>query len=373
MLKELAGLVEHYSGFNIFQYVTFRASYGALTSLLFCFIFGPLLIKFLLKKKAKQYIREDGPKSHLETKVGTPTMGGLMIIGGLVLATLLWQDLYNIYTWLILGAIIGFGSLGFLDDYLKVFRQNSDGLKAIYKFSGQIIVSAILVTILYLYKSEVAEIAKASGIENVDGPGAIYLPFIKNAVFDLSWVYIPFGIFWIVGFSNAVNLTDGLDGLASGLMTFVALGFAVLSYLTSRADFSEYLQIPFVEGAEEITVASMILAGASLGFLWFNAHPAKIFMGDTGSLVLGGLVGLFSLIVKKEVLLLSIGGVFVVETLSVIIQVLSYKLTKKRVFRMAPLHHHFELKGWNETQVVIRFWIIGGLLVILSISSLKIQ
>lgn len=373
MLKELEHLTEYINGLNLFQYVTFRASYGALTALFFCFLIGPLLIRFLVKKKAKQSIRDDGPQSHLETKVGTPTMGGLMIMGAMLLGVFLWQDLFNIYTWLVIGAITGFGLLGFLDDYLKVFKGNSDGLKPAFKIIGQLTVSAVLVTLLYLHRREGAVAAEASGLENVVQPGLIYLPFLKNAVINLSWFYIPFGIFWIVGFSNAVNLTDGLDGLASGLMAFVAIGFAILSYLTGRADFSEYLHLPYVEGAGELAVSAMILAGGSLGFLWFNAHPAKIFMGDTGSLMLGGLAGLFSLIVRKEVLLLMIGGVFVIETLSVMIQVASFKLTGKRVFKMAPIHHHFELKGWNETQVVIRFWILGGLLVIFSLSSLKIQ
>ena len=366
MLKELQNLIEYYSGFNIFQYVTFRASYGALMALFISLIFGPLLIRFLKNKKAKQVIRDDGPQSHLVTKVGTPTMGGLLIIGSMVVSILLWQDLRNEYTWLILGAIVGFGFLGFLDDYLKVFRKNSEGLKPLYKFIGQILIATIIVTLLF-FKTRTIE----SG--GGDFAGLIYLPFLKNAVINLSWAYIPFGVFWIVGFSNAVNLTDGLDGLASGLMVFVAIAFAILAYLTGRFDFSEYLQIPFIEGAGELSVSAMIMAGATLGFLWFNAHPAKVFMGDTGSLALGGVVALFSLILKKEILLILIGGVFVIETLSVIIQVLSFKIRGKRVFKMAPLHHHFELKGWHESTVVIRFWILGGLFVIFSLSSLKIQ
>lgn len=372
MLKELAKFSDVIGGLNLFQYVTFRASYGALTALFICLVFFPSFIRFLHRKKADQMIRQDGPGSHLETKVGTPTMGGLMILVALLSSILLWQDLRNIYTWLIVIAIIGFGFIGFLDDYLKVFRGSSDGLSPLFKILMQLTIASVLVSLLFFYRKDLYLEGIANG-EVVDQPGALYFPFFKHLMLDLSWFYIPFGIIWIVGFSNAVNLTDGLDGLASGLMVFVAIAFAILSYLSGRVDFAEYLSIPYIPGAEELAIAALVLTGASLGFLWFNAHPAKIFMGDTGSLMLGGLIGLFSLIVKKEILLIMIGGVFVVETLSVILQVLSFKLTGKRVFKMAPIHHHFELKGWTETQVVIRFWILGGLLVIFSLSSLKIQ
>ncbi len=380
MFKELAHYADKFGGLNLFQYVTFRASYGAVTALLLCLIIGPFLIKKLRQKKVDQMIRQDGPESHLKTKVGTPTMGGLMILFAMVISILLWQDLRNVYTWLILGAIVGFGFVGFLDDYLKVFRGNSDGLSAKLKLVFQFGIATALVVGLFLYRKglfleyhALVESAGVEGLTPVAAPGALYFPFFKDLFLDLSWFYIPFGVVWIVGFSNAVNLTDGLDGLASGLIAFVAIAFAILSYLTGRPDFAEYLGIPFVAGAGELAICSLALAGASLGFLWFNAHPAKIFMGDTGSLMLGGLLGLLSLIVRKEILLIFLGGVFVIETLSVILQVLSFKLSGKRIFKMAPIHHHFELKGWTETQVVIRFWIIGGLLVIFSLSSLKIQ
>lgn len=369
MLKELTQLTDYFFGFNIFKYVTFRASYGALTALIFCWIVGPFLIRFLTRKKAKQVIRLDGPQTHVATKTGTPTMGGLMILLGVLLSVLLWQDLKNIYTWLVITAVLGFGLIGFLDDYLKIFKSNSEGLKPRFKMAAQILVSTVLVCILFFHRKNQV----FSGELGTQHPGDLFLPFLKNPLINLSWFYIPFGIFWIVGFSNAVNLTDGLDGLASGLMIFVSIAFALLSYLTGHIEFADYLQIPFVPGSEELVVAALALAGATAGFLWFNAHPAKIFMGDTGSLMLGGLAGLFSLIIKKEILLLIIGGVFVAETASVMLQVLAFKLTGKRLFKMAPLHHHFELKGWSEMQVVIRFWLLGGILVIIGLSSLKIQ
>lgn len=372
MLKELANFIFQFSWLNIFKYVTFRAPLGALCGLLFSLLVAPKLINYLQKKKANQMIRSDGPQSHLTTKVGTPTMGGLLIVGGVLLSVLLWMDLKNIYTWLVVAAAIGFGLIGFLDDYLKIFRGNSDGLKPIFKLGGQILVSFGLVLALFLYRQEEALAAATKGELSVH-PGDFYFPFIKDPIFNLGWFYIPLGVIWIVGFSNAVNLTDGLDGLAAGLMIFVSMAFGILCYLAGHIKFATYLQIPFVAGAEELTVASLSLMGATAGFLWFNAHPAKIFMGDTGSLMLGGLVGLFSLIIKREILLLLIGGVFVLETLSVIIQVISFKLTKKRVFKMSPLHHHFELSGWTEIQVVVRFWLIGGMLVLLGLLTLKIQ
>lgn len=371
MLKELANLGQYFSPFFVFEYVTVRTALGAFLALVFSLALGKPLISFLRAKKANQMIRTDGPSSHLETKVGTPTMGGLLIVGGLLVAILLCMDLKNIYTYLVLGAVVGFGLIGFLDDYLKIFKGNSDGLKPAFKFSAQIIVSTALVIVLFLYRREqFLAVGEGAGVSH---PGDLFIPFLKDPLFNLSWFYIPLGVFWIVGFSNAVNLTDGLDGLASGLMIFVAIAFAILSYLSGHIEFASYLNIPFVAGSHELTITALSLAGATAGFLWFNAHPAKIFMGDTGSLMLGGLTGLLSLIIKKEILLIVIGGIFVVETLSVIIQVISFKLTKKRVFKMAPLHHHFELSGWKETQVVVRFWLIGGMLVILSLLTLKIQ
>jgi phospho-N-acetylmuramoyl-pentapeptide-transferase len=351
-------LVKYFTGFNIFQYISFRSAYAAVTALLISFVFGGPLIRKLRKLKAGQEIRGDGPETHL-AKSGTPTMGGLLILLSVTVSTLLWQDLNNAYTWLVLFSMLAFGAIGFIDDYLKIFRKNSVGLHARVKFVGQTLVA--LVIMLFLYRN---------GNEHTT---LLYIPFFKYPVLDLSLLYIPFGVVLLVGTSNAVNLTDGLDGLAIGLVILVSVTFAIITYVTGRADYAEYLQIPYLRGSGELTIFSLALMGASVGFLWFNSHPAEVFMGDTGSLALGGVIGVLSLILKKEILLIVIGGVFVLEALSVIIQVASYKLRKKRVFKMAPLHHHFELKGWDESKVVIRFWILGGLFTILSLSTLKIQ
>jgi phospho-N-acetylmuramoyl-pentapeptide-transferase len=300
----------------------------------------------------------DVPERHL-SKTGTPTMGGMLIILSIGVSVLLWQDWNNTYTWILLGATLGFGLIGFVDDYLKVFKKKQRGLRAGFKFSGQTVVSLAVVVLLFAVRNEHTTL--------------LYVPFLKTPVVDLSYWYIPFAVLLLVGFSNAINLTDGLDGLATGLVIMVGITFGVLSYLAGRADYAAYLQIPFIEQSWEISVYSLALVGAAVGFLWFNAHPAEVMMGDTGSLSLGGVVGVIALIIKKEILLLVVGGVFVIEVLSVVIQVVSFKLTQKRVFRMAPLHHHFELMGWSESKVVIRFWILGGLFAILSLSTLKIQ
>jgi phospho-N-acetylmuramoyl-pentapeptide-transferase len=276
-----------------------------------------------------------------------------------VTSVLVWQDWGNFYTWILLGATVGFGAIGFVDDYLKVFRKKATGLRASFKFSGQTLVSLAVVLLLFVYRH--------------DHTTLLYIPFWKHPVLDLGYLYIPFAVLLLVYYSNAVNLTDGLDGLATGLVIMVGLTFAVLSYLAGRADYAAYLQIPFIKQSWEISVYSLALVGSAVGFLWFNTHPAEIMMGDTGSLSLGGVVGVIALIIKKEILLFIVGGVFLIEGLSVIIQVVSYKLTGRRVFKMAPLHHHFELLGWSETKVVIRFWILGGLFAILSLSTLKIQ
>ncbi len=359
MFKELLlPLVDKFTFFNIFQYITFRASYAAVTSLFLSLLFGPKLIATLKRMKAGQEIRQDGPETHL-SKSGTPTMGGLLILVTVSVSVLFWQDLDNLYTWITLLTLVGFGSIGFVDDYLKITKKNTEGLQAKLKMGIQIILSTVIVVLLYIYRN--------------DQTTLLYLPFVKHAVLDLSYLYIPFGVLLLVGTSNAVNLTDGLDGLASGLVIFVGITFAVITYLTGRVDYSSYLQIPFVRNSGELTVLCFALVGATTGFLWYNAHPAEVFMGDTGSLSLGGVIGVIALITKKELLLIIIGGVFVLEALSVIIQVVSYKMRKKRVFKMAPLHHHFELKGWDESKVVIRFWIVGAMFTILSLSTLKIQ
>ncbi len=359
MLRELfLPLIDKYSFLNIFEYITFRAAYAAVTALLISFMFGPRLIKTLKKLKAGQEIRDDGPRTHL-VKSGTPTMGGVLILIAVIVSVLLWQDLGNYHTWVSLLSIVGFGVIGFVDDYLKVFRRSSVGLQARFKFSAQIVVSLVIVMIIYF---------KDTGYATL-----LYVPFFKNPVLDLSVLYIPFAVILLVGFSNAVNLTDGLDGLASGLLILVGLAMGIITYLTGRVDYAEYLQIPYIRDSGELMVLSFALVGACIGFLWYNSHPAEVFMGDTGSLSLGGTIGVLALMTKKEILVIIIGGVFVLEALSVIIQVVSYKLRGKRVFKMAPLHHHYELKGWAESKVVIRFWIIGGLFTILSLSTLKIQ
>jgi phospho-N-acetylmuramoyl-pentapeptide-transferase len=359
MFKEfLFPLVKHFSPFNIFQYITFRAAYAAVTALLLCFLLGPRVIKRLHLLKAEQEIRTDGPKTHL-AKSGTPTMGGIMIVFAIVISVLLWQDLRNMYTWIMLIAILGFGLLGFVDDMLKISRRNSQGLSAKVKFVGQIVIAATIAVILYINKTPYTTL--------------LYVPMFKEAVLDMSIVWIPFAVLLQVGFSNAVNLTDGLDGLATGLVIMAGIAFAALCYLSGRADFAAYLQIPYLAGAGELSVLCFAYVGASIGFLWYNSHPAEIMMGDTGSLSLGGVLGVLSLLVKKEILLLIIGGVFVIEAASVMIQVGYYKMTRRRVLLMSPLHHHFEMKGWSEIKVVVRFWILGGLFLILGLSTLKIQ
>ena len=351
-------LADTVSAFNIFQYISFRSAYAAVTALMISFLFGPGVIRGLTRLNLRQKVRTDGPRTHL-AKSGTPTMGGVLIIIALAVSMILWQEITSLYTWTVLLAAGGFGVLGFVDDFLKITRGNSDGLRAGVKFSGQIVVSfAVMLLIVITGNPETTR---------------LYIPFFKNAVLDMGLLYIPFGMLLIAGMSNAVNLTDGLDGLAAGLVIIAAAAFAALAYLTGHSEFAQYLYIPFLSGSGELTISAAAMLGASVGFLWFNTHPAEVMMGDTGSLTLGGLLAVFALMLKKEVLLLIIGGVFVIETLSVIIQVLYFKRTGRRVFRMAPLHHHFELSGWAESKVVARFWIIGGMFAILGLSTLKIQ
>lgn len=359
MLKELLyPLVERISVFNIFQYITFRAAYAAVTALCISFIFGPRVIGLLKRLKARQQVREDGPSTHL-VKSGTPVMGGVLIILSVVVSVLLWQDFKSGYTWIVLLSLVAFGLIGFLDDFLKISRENSDGLRAGVKFTGQIAVSLGLV--LYLH------------VTRIDTTTFLYVPFFKYPVLDLKAVYVPFAVILLVGTSNAVNLTDGLDGLATGLLILVSITFALLAYLTGRADYAGYLGIPYIEGSGELAIVCLALVGACVGFLWYNSHPAEVFMGDTGSLSLGGAIGALAVILKKEILLIIIGGVFVMEAVSVIIQVIGFKISGKRVFKMAPLHHHFEILGWAESKVVVRFWILGGLFSIIALSTLKIQ
>jgi len=355
-------LIEHlysvFTPFRVFGYLTFRSAFAAITTLLVCFIFGGRIIEFLRRLKVGQNVRLDGPQSHL-LKSGTPTMGGIFIILSVVIAMLCWGNLRNAAVWITLGAFVAFGAIGFIDDYLKVKKHNSEGLPAWAKLAGQFAIAIAIVLIIYFTGGEKTT--------------ALYIPFFKDPVFDMGWLWIPFAVLLIVGESNAVNFSDGLDGLLAGLLILVFLTLAVLTYITGRVDYSEYLGIPYIPEAGELTVFCLAAAGACVGFLWFNAHPAEVFMGDVGSLSLGGVIAVISLITKKEILILVIGGVFVLEIASVIIQVISYKLRKKRVFKMAPIHHHFELAGWSESKTVIRFWILGGLFSIIALSTLKIQ
>ncbi|HEY9055164.1 MAG TPA: phospho-N-acetylmuramoyl-pentapeptide-transferase [Rectinemataceae bacterium] len=360
MLRELfLPLVQYFSPFNIFKYLTFRSAYAAVTALLIVYLFGPKVIERLRVLKFGQSVRADGPQTHL-AKSGTPTMGGILIIISVGVSVLLWEDLRNPLTWVLLLALLGFGVIGAADDLLKIRKKNSDGLSARIKLALQALVSLGVALALYFLEG--------------DESTKLYVPFFKNHMVDLGPAWIVFAVVYVSAWSNAVNIADGLDGLASGLCIMALLAFSVLTYISGRADWSAYLNIPFIRGAGELTVFNFALLGACTGFLWFNSHPAQVFMGDAGSLSLGGVLGVLSLIVKKEILLLLIGGVFVMELGSVMLQVLYFKFTKgKRLFRMAPIHHHFELSGLEETKVVVRFWILGGIFALVALSTLKIQ
>lgn len=365
-----------FSFLRLFSYTTVRAAGAITVSIILSLLLGPMVIKFLSKKKAGQQIRELGPKTH-QVKAGTPSMGGIIIIGAILISTILFAKLDNIYIITAILGTLGFAIIGFIDDYLKITKKNTAGLSAKSKILGQIAIALIITTFLYIQKQElsirVAETIIKLPIEwNIFGD--LNIPFLNEPITQsMGWLYIPFGVIVIVGCSNGVNFTDGLDGLAIGSVSLVAATLTVLAYLTGYATISDYLNIPFVNGSAELTVFLVSIVGAGLGFLWFNSRPATIFMGDTGSLALGGAIGIVALMIKKELLILIIGGIFVIEVVSVIIQVLFYKLTKKRVFKMAPIHHHFELSGWSESKVVIRFWIIGIILAIVGLATLKIQ
>lgn len=357
-LIELSGSVPI---FNVFRYITFRTGGAVVTAALFVFMFGPWIIDHLRLRQGKgQPIREDGPQSHLISKKGTPTMGGLMILSGLVVSTLLWANPRNPYVWIVLAVTLGFGFVGFYDDYLKVTKQTANG------FSGKtrLAIEAIIAG------------AACFAIIWIGRPGAstmLAVPFFKDFIIDFGWFFLIFATFIVVGAGNAVNLTDGLDGLAIVPVMIAAASFGMIAYLAGNAVFSDYLQIRYVPGTGELAVLCGGVLGAGLGFLWFNAPPASIFMGDTGSLALGGMLGSIAVATKHEIVLAVIGGLFVLEAVSVIVQVASFKLTGKRVFRMAPIHHHFEQKGWTEPQVVIRFWIISVVLALAGLSTLKLR
>ncbi|HXG50096.1 MAG TPA: phospho-N-acetylmuramoyl-pentapeptide-transferase [candidate division Zixibacteria bacterium] len=347
-----------YSGFNVFRYITFRAAMAALTALVVSFVLGPWLIRSLTEKQIGQQIRDDGPASH-SVKAGTPTMGGTLIILALTLSTFLLADVTNPYVLLALFATIGFGAVGFADDYLKLTRRNSRGLPPRAKLAGQFGVAFVVAAALYFFHPKFST--------------EMAIPFVKTFRPDLGIFYIPFAMLVMVGASNAVNLTDGLDGLAIGPVMIAAGAYAVIAYVSGHLKLAEYLQIPYVAGVGELAVFCAAVVAAGLGFLWFNAYPAQMFMGDVGSLALGAALGVVAVMTKNEVLLVIIGGVFVLEALSVIFQVASYKIRRKRVFLMAPIHHHYELKGWKEPQIIIRFWIIAFICAVIGLSTLKLR
>ena len=352
---------EYFQPLNLFNYITFRSIGALLTALLISFIFGPKIISLLKKMQKKgQPIRSDGPQSHIIFKTGTPTMGGLLIVLAFTTSTVLWAKLDNAYIWIILGVAISFGFIGLLDDWIKVSKMTSNGLKSYQKIIPQIFIAFIA-----------AWFISENTPQNLQN--TLSIPFLKESIFFLGILYIPFTILVIVGSSNAVNLTDGLDGLAIVPVMIAASSFAIIVYLSGHLNFSSYLQISYVPGVGEIAVFLGAIIGSGLGFLWFNAPPAMVFMGDTGSLSLGGVIGVSASASRHELVLIIIGGLFVLETISVIVQIVSFKLTGKRIFRMAPLHHHFEQKGWAEPTIVIRFWIIALILALIGLSTLKLR
>ena len=355
-----SNLVDIFSFFNVFKYLTVRTGLSTFTSMLVVFIVGNPLINYFSLRQIHNPIREDGPSEHIVKKIGTPTMGGLMILLGVFSGVLLWGDLSNPYNWFLIYIAGSFGLLGAYDDYKKIKKNHSSGLSSKLKFFIQLILALIGIFIIYFFSD-------SNEIKN------LYFPFFKNLVINIGWFFIPFYLFIIVGSSNAVNLTDGLDGLATVPVILVAACFGFISYVTGNIVFSGYLQIPYIEGVGEASIFCGSIIGACLGFLWFNAPPAKIFMGDTGSLALGGSLGAVGIITKHEIVLAITGGLFVLEAISVIAQVISFKLTGKRIFKMAPIHHHFEKKGWPESTVVIRFWIISIILAMIGLATLKFR
>jgi len=352
-------LAEIYSGFNVFSYLTFRGILGALTALVISLMIGPWMIKRLSQYNIGQSVRDDGPESHF-SKAGTPTMGGLLILVSIVISTLLWSDLNNIKVWLVLGVTVAFGVIGWVDDYKKVALGNSKGLSAKQKYFWQSVFGFAAAYVLYTTATTPAETL-------------LSVPFFKDVMIDMGWFFIVFVYLVVVGSSNAVNLTDGLDGLAIMPAVMVAGALGLIAYLTGHVKFAEYLAIPYIPGAGEIIVFCAAIVGAGLGFLWFNTYPAQVFMGDIGALALGAALGIVAVVIRQELLLVIMGGVFVMETLSVILQVASFKLTGKRIFKMAPIHHHFELKGWPEPRVIVRFWIITFCLVLAGLATLKLR
>lgn len=359
----LYNLRDQFVGFNVFRYITFRTAFAALTALLISFILGPWLIERMRHIKLGQYIREEGPKSH-QVKAGTPTMGGILINVAILIPTILWADIFNPYIWIVLFVTAAYAAIGFIDDYRKLAKKRNLGLTAKEKFGAQFgvaLLAALAIAYLPMLKNNYNTV--------------ITFPFIKPETFtlDIGFFYIGFVMLVLVGSSNAVNLTDGLDGLAIGSTLIAAVTYTVLTYATGHARIAEYLRIAWVPQTGELAVFCGAMVGASLGFMWFNAHPAEIFMGDVGSLALGGAIGCLAVMIKQELLLVLVGGLFVLEALSVILQVASFKLTGRRIFKMSPLHHHFELSGWKETKVVVRFWIIAIIFAMVSLATLKLR
>lgn len=352
-------LTQFHSGFNVFQYLTFRIILGVLTSLFISLLVGPSLIRRLNEYQIGQSVRDDGPESHL-SKAGTPTMGGLLILVSIAVSTLCWADLSNRFIAVVLLVTLAFGVIGWVDDYRKVVKQNPKGLPARYKYFWQSIVGLAAAIFLYVSAASPAETQ-------------LIIPFIKNVTINLGWMYVVLSYFVIVGSSNAVNLTDGLDGLAILPTVLVSGALMIFAYTTGHIYFAEYLGIPYIKGVGEVAVFCASIVGAGLGFLWFNTYPAQVFMGDIGALALGAALGIVAVVVRQELVLFIMGGVFVMETFSVILQIGSYKLTGKRIFHMAPLHHHYELKGWPEPRVIVRFWIITVILVLIGLASLKVR
>ncbi|WP_226622788.1 phospho-N-acetylmuramoyl-pentapeptide-transferase [Alloyangia pacifica] len=360
MLYWLTGLSDGGDVFNLFRYITFRAGGAFLTALIFGFLFGRPLIDVLRKRQGKgQPIRTDGPEGHF-VKAGTPTMGGLLIVGALLTSTLLWARLDNGFVWMVLFVTMGYAAIGFADDYAKVKKQNTDGVSGKVRLLIGFAIAAIAAT-------------WAAWLHPADLTGQLAFPVFKNALLDLGWVFVPFAMIVIVGAANAVNLTDGLDGLAIMPVMIAGGTLGIIAYAVGRTDFTEYLDVHYVPGTGEILIFTAALIGGGLGFLWYNAPPAAVFMGDTGSLALGGALGAIAVATKHEIVLAIVGGLFVVEALSVIIQVLYFKRTGKRVFLMAPIHHHYEKKGWAEPQIVIRFWIISLILALIGLATLKLR
>jgi phospho-N-acetylmuramoyl-pentapeptide-transferase len=369
------GLRSHLSALNVFRYITVRTAVASASALLLSLLMGPWMIERLRAMQVKQYIREEGPKAH-QKKAGTPTMGGVLIVASIVIPTLLWADLRNPYVLLATGATVAFGAIGFVDDYNKVVRKRNLGLRPRMKFSLQVLTCVLIGIVLVGLQAN----GKYSTQLSVPFFKKLHPDLVVDSLLNSKYIwpvaYLPFVIFLvlvIVGCSNAVNLTDGLDGLAIGCVLLSSVALTVLTYLSSNARFADYLEIQHVPDAGELVIFCGSLAGASLGFLWYNAHPAEMFMGDVGSLALGGAIGTVAVSIKQEILLLSIGGIFVIEALSVILQVGSFKLTGKRIFRMAPLHHHFELKGWSESKIIVRFWIMALVFALFALTTLKLR